>query len=257
MNFSVGKSTLKEIRDYGKYLWQKPSLPSNKFVIFGRGDSGSTLLVNLLESHNKIRCDGEILHDRLLFPRLYIDLCASRYQSDAYGFKLLSYQIRDIQSIYNQEKFLLNLYNSGYKFIYLTRSNLLHHALSNINARMKKFHHRLNEGKLSNNLIKVEIEQVLQMIKNSEKLGKYEQDLLRKIPHISLTYEDDLLHQEFHQKTVDKITELLDLPSLPVKTNLVKLMPLELSKMVENYEELIQAIKVSMHIFWMKIQNIN
>ncbi|MGK7892590.1 MAG: hypothetical protein AB4372_02790, partial [Xenococcus sp. (in: cyanobacteria)] len=118
-------------------------------------------------------------------------------------------------------------------------------ALSNINARIKKFHHRLDEGKLSNKLIKVEIEQVFYWIKHSEKLEKYEHELLREIPHLSLTYEEHLLHQEFHQKTVDKITELLDLPSVPVKTNLVKLMPLELSKMVENYEELVQAMKAS------------
>lgn len=245
MNLSVGKSTLKEIRGYGKYLWQKPSLPSQKFVIFGRGRSGSTLLVNLLDSHNKIHCDGELLHDRLFFPRLYIDLCASRYQSYAYGFKLLSYQIRDIQSISNQEKFLFNLYKSGYKFIYLTRRNLLYHALSNINARMKKFHQRLNEGKLSYQPIKIEIKQVFEWIEKSENMEKYEHELLREIPHLSLTYEEDLLHQEFHQKTVDKITELLALPSLPVKTNLVKLMPLELSKMVENYEELVQGVKNS------------
>ena len=179
MNFSVVNHNLKEIKDYGTYLWKKPSLPSKKFVIFGRGRSGSTLLVNLLDKHNKIYCDNEILHDRVLFPRLYIDLCASRHQSYAYGFKLLSYQIRDIQSIYNQEKFLFNLHKSGYKFIYLTRSNLLYHALSNINARMKKFHHRLNEGELSNQPIKVEIKQVFEWIKHSEKLDKYEHDLLK------------------------------------------------------------------------------
>ena len=141
MNIFIEKQKLKEIRDYGLYLWKKPSLPANKFVIFGRGRSGSTLLVNLLNNHNKIHCDGEIMHDHLLFPRLYIDLSASRYQSRVYGFKLLSYQLKDVQQIYDPEKFLLSLYESGYKFIYLTRRNLLAHALSNINARQKKFHH--------------------------------------------------------------------------------------------------------------------
>ena len=37
MNFSVGHRNLKEIKDYGTYLWKKPSLPSKKFVIFVGG----------------------------------------------------------------------------------------------------------------------------------------------------------------------------------------------------------------------------
>ena len=246
MNFSVGKHTLKEIRGYGKYLWQKPSLPSNKFVIFGRGRSGSTLLVNLLTNQNQIHCDNEILHDRLLFPRIYIDLCASRCQYSVYGFKLLSYQVRDVQPIFKPEKFLLSLYENGYKFIYLTRSNLVDHALSNINAKLKqKFHHRSDEGKLEYKPIKVKIEEVFHRIQFSEELEKYEKKLLKSIPHLSLTYEDNLLHSECHQKTVDQILELFNLPSKPVKTNLVKLMPLELSEMVENYEELTLSIKKS------------
>ncbi len=246
MNLSVVKRHLKEIGNYGLYLWQKPSLPSNKFVIFGRGRSGSTLLVNLLTNQNKVHCDNEILHDRLLFPRTYIDLCSSRYQSRVYGFKLLSYQVRDVQPISDPEKFLLSLYESGYKFIYLTRSNLVDHALSNINAKRKqKFHHRSHEGEFKYKPIKVEIEEVFQRIQYSEELAKYEKNLLQKIPHLSLTYEDNLLYSECHQKTVDQVLELFNLPSKPVKTNLVKLMPLELSKMVENYEELIEAIKKS------------
>ncbi|NEP82501.1 MAG: hypothetical protein F6K39_32760 [Okeania sp. SIO3B3] len=174
-----------------------------------------------------------------------MDLSASRYQSCIYGFKLLSYQLQDVQSISNPEQFLLNMYESGYKFIYLTRRNLLNHALSNINARQKKFHHRVSEGKLEYQQMKVEIDEVFKWIQNSEKRGKYEHDLLRKIPHLSLTYEDNLLNSESHQATVDQILKLLNLASVPVKTNLVKLMPLELSKMVENYEELVQAMKAS------------
>lgn len=258
MSLSAFKRYVKEIGNYGLYLWQKPLLPSNKFVIFGRGRSGSTLLVNLLNSQDKVHCDYEILHDRLLFPRSYIDLCALRCKSRVYGFKLLSYQVRDVQPISDPEKFLFSLYENGYKFIYLTRSNLVAHALSNINASLKqKFHHRSCEGELEYKPILVEIEEVFQRIQYSEELGEYEKKLLKKIPHISITYEENLLDRECHQKTVDKVLELFNLPSNPVKTNLVKLMPLELSKMVENYEELIQAIKKSKYAHFIKDNSLN
>ncbi|MCL2925597.1 MAG: hypothetical protein MGF17_13520 [Trichodesmium sp. MAG_R04] len=227
-------------------------------MIFGRGRSGSTLLVNLLNNQNQVHCDYEILHDRLLFPRSHIDLCALRYQSMVYGFKLLSYQVRDVQPIPDPEKFLFSLNESGYKFIYLTRINLVDHALSNINAKLKqKFHHRSYEGELEYKPIKVEIEEVFQRIQYSEELGKYEKKLLKKIPHISISYEENLLHRECHQKTVNKVLELFNLPSKPVRTNLVKLMPLDLSKMVENYEELIQAIKKSKYAHFIKDNSSN
>lgn len=119
------KKLIKELSNYGGYLWKQSQLPEKKFVIFGRGRSGSTLLVELLDSHPQIHCDNEILHDRVLFPRLYIDSCASRYQSQVYGFKFLSYQIKDVQRISQPKKFLLQLYQSGYKIIYLRRENLL------------------------------------------------------------------------------------------------------------------------------------
>jgi hypothetical protein len=35
-----------------------------------------------------------------------------------YGFKLLQYQIREVQSIKQPEKFLLNLHEVGFKFIF-------------------------------------------------------------------------------------------------------------------------------------------
>lgn len=242
MKLSTIKLYLQQIGNYGPYI----SLPSKKFVIFGRGRSGSTLLVNLLSNQNQVHCDNEILNESILFPRTYIDLCSSHHQSSVYGFKLLSYQLRDVQPIFDPEKFLVSLYEGGYKFIYLTRTNLVNHALSNINARLKqKFHHNSNEGEVEYKPIKVEIEEVFQRIQLTEELGEYEKKLLKNIPHLSLTYEDNLLHSKCHQKTVDLVLELFNLPSTPVKTNLVKLMPLELSKMVENYEELIQAIKKS------------
>ncbi len=242
MKLSAIKLYLQQIGNYGPYI----SLPSKKFVIFGRGRSGSTLLVNLLSNQSQVHCDNEILHDRLLFPRTYVDLCSSRYESFVYGFKLLSYQLRDVQPISNPEKFLLSLHEGGYKFIYLTRRNLVNHALSKINANLKqKYHHRTHEGKFEYKPIKVEVEEVFQRIEYSEELGKYEKNLLNNIPHLSLTYEDNLLRSECHQKTVDQVLELFNLPSTLVKSNLVKLMPLELSQMVENYEELIQAIKKS------------
>ena len=181
------------LREYSPLLLPSDSLPPKRFVIFGKGRSGSTLLVSLINSLDQVHCDNEILHDRVPFPRLYIDACASRSQSLVYGFKLLSYQIKSVQPIKKPHKFFYNLDQSGYKIIYLKRHNLLRHALSNIYARQKQFHYRVGQIKKDTTIkdatIQVSIEDVLQWIANSERLSEYESNLLQDIPHLSISYE--------------------------------------------------------------------
>ena len=232
------------IREYSPLLSPSYSLPPKRFVIFGKGRSGSTLLVSLINSLEQVHCDNEILHDRVPFPRLYIDACAARSRSPVYGFKLLSYQLKGVQPIKKPQEFLLNLHQSGYQIIYLKRQNLLRHALSNIYARQKKFHYRVGQVEQEPN-IQVSIDEVLQWMANSERLSEYESNLLQDIPCLSLTYEDDLLDRLSHQTTIDKISALLNIPSTPVKTNLAKSTPSQLSNLVTNYDELVEAVTAS------------
>ncbi|MDJ0634985.1 MAG: hypothetical protein QNJ34_17480 [Xenococcaceae cyanobacterium MO_188.B29] len=250
-NLVLGKRVIEKfkfgfrlVREYSPLLFPSYSLPPKRFVIFGKGRSGSTLLVGLMNSLDQVHCDNEILHNLVPFPRLYIDACASRSQSLVYGFKLLSYQIKSVQPIKKPQEFLYNLNQSGYKIIYLKRHNLLRHALSNIYARQKQFQYRVGQIK-KDTTIQVSIEDVLQWIANSERLSEYESNLLQDIPHLSLSYEDNLLNNSSHQATIDKICALLNIPSMPAKTNLVKSTPSQLSDLVANYEELEQAIKAS------------
>ncbi|WP_231506153.1 sulfotransferase [Planktothrix serta] len=237
------KNIFSNFKTYGKYLWNRPLLPEKRFVIFGRGRSGSTLLVSLLNTHSQIYCDGEILHDWVSFPRLQINVCASRCQRPVYGFKLLSYQMRDIQPIINSTQFLTNLYQHGYQIIYLRRRNLLTHAFSNINARQQKFHHQSSQGTIQNHKIYVDYQTLINWIEHSEQLEQYEHKIIQNLPCLSLIYEDHLLTPESQQKTADQIFNWLDLPPESVTTNFVKLMPSDLSKRIVNYEELVTKLQ--------------
>lgn len=247
MRLSIGRDTIKQVQQYGRYRWQKPPLPSKRFVVLAEGRSGSTLLVNLLNSSNQIYCDGEILNrPPVLFPHLFIDLQASHCQNKVYGFKLLDYQIEKVQNIKNPEQFLSKLDESGYKFIYLRRCNRLYHALSQINAIKKnKFHHRLDDGKLKYRPIKIDIPELLDTMDVTEATTKRYQGFLNKIPHLSLTYENNLQDSTSHQATADRVFEFIGIPSTLVTVNLLKLMPSQLSDIVENYEELVEAVKVT------------
>jgi 16S rRNA G1207 methylase RsmC len=44
------------------------SLPETRFVLFGRGRSGTTALVSMLDDVPRLQCEGEVLHNYVPFP---------------------------------------------------------------------------------------------------------------------------------------------------------------------------------------------
>ena len=76
----------------------------SKFVLFGGGRNGSTLLVSLLNSHPDIYCDGEILVGKLRSPFKHIKRRMQSSPKSIYGFKLLSYQLKEIQNSIDDKK---------------------------------------------------------------------------------------------------------------------------------------------------------
>ncbi|EAW35918.1 hypothetical protein [Lyngbya sp. PCC 8106] len=174
---------------------------------------------------------------------MYIDVCSSRGQLPVYGFKLLSYQLRDVQPIINAKKFLSDLYLKGYKIIYLTRTNLFYHAISNLNARQNKFHHQANEKKPKFQPIYLDLEDLIHWIEHSQSLAEYEKKILKDLPYLSLTYEEHLQDASCHQKTANLIFDYLEIPATSIQTNLVKIVPRNLQDLVLNYESLTQQLK--------------
>lgn len=232
------------LKEYGKYFLKQPNLPENKFIIFGNGRSGSTLLVSLLNSSSKIYCDGEILNRNYIpFPGLYIKTRSSLFHQSVYGFKLLDYQLKDLQKIKKPESFILNLHKDGWKFIYLTRKNKLNYALSIVNAfHRKSFHHRYKDGSVDKKKIRVDTEEVMYWIRQGQENTLYFSDILNSIPHLKLTYEADLHDPKNHQETANQVFDYLKINTSKVDTNLVKIMPSNPVDRVDNYEELIFAL---------------
>ncbi len=72
---------------------------------------------------------------------------------------------------------------------------------------------------------------------------KRENEILKDIPVLSLSYEDDLSEEEFHQKTIEKICNYIDIPSFKASSRIVKNIPVELYDYIENYNELKEALR--------------
>lgn len=219
-----------------------------RFILFGRGRSGTTALVSLLDAVPALDCEGEILHDYVPFPLIHVLGRSRRSRARGYGCKLLSYQVRDVQTALRDPANLLRELhdNNGFALLYLRRTNLLRHALSNIRARRDQFHRRTSESSRTPAL-QVNPERVVEWIESSEALQRYETRLLEGLPHLSLTYEEHIRDPDAHQGTVDTICDYLGVPSAPVETDYQKIAPRSLKDGVANYEALVRHLRTTGH----------
>ena len=225
---------------------------SKKFVIFGRGRSGSTALVSLLNCLSEVRCDGEIIAQPVLWPQLYIKAKAAKTHKSVYGCKVLSYQLRDTHQIQQGADFLYELNQAGFYILYLRRENLLDHAISNIRARSFGFHKsHLPEG-FQKSKIYVDPIAVVDWIEKSQHLWDYELSLLRDIPHLALTYEKNLASERQHQPTIDTICRYLEIRSRSAVSQYQKVSPQTLQASVENYSELVNHLSATPYYHYLE-----
>lgn len=244
---------VKEIYTYLTYPIRFQKNPDVKFVIFAVGRSGSGLLVNLLRSHPDIYCDDELFRRDLLSPRRYLMYKERFHAESAYGFKLNTYHFR-VQEITTPAKFVRDIYNRGYHIISLERRNLLRQVLSHMYAMHRhKFHHRVDQGNLSYDKFTVELGYLVAELKLFESYRLLKSWILEDLPFLPIVYEDDLLDAEKHQATADKITEFLGLSPKPVRTNLQRTTPREVSDFVDNYGEIISFISNTVYAQYLEM----
>lgn len=214
-----------------------------QFVIFGRGRSGSTLLVDLLNSNPNIYCDGEILNRKLISPLGHIRNCSKMHKARIYGFKLLSYQLRSIQNIPDPEEFLeLLVEDYGYKMIFITRQNLLRQTLSKHYANFRNSWHEKGKS-VSRPLMHVDIPQLLRNLDEGYQLGTFEQKVVSHIDHLPLSYEENLSSPEKQEDTLLKVSEFLGIEPFQGQSHLKKITGSRYSDFIENVEEMVRAIE--------------
>jgi LPS sulfotransferase NodH len=226
-------------------LHRRAACPEPRFVLFGRGRSGTTALIGMLDDVPALACEGEILHDWVPFPMRHVRGRCARSAGPGYGCKILSYQIRDVQTrLARPEAFLRTLHAThGFRVLYLRRTNLLRHALSNIRARREQFHQKKGDGSAERRALQVDPDRVLEWMRSSEALKQYEERLLENIPHLSLTYEEHIRDAAQHQNTVDGVCSFLGIESAPVESSYEKVAPPSLREGVANYDALARRLQ--------------
>lgn len=223
---------------WAQWRMDSEALPEPRFILFGRGRSGTTALLSMLDDVPALQCEGEILHNYVPYPYRHVLGRCVWAGGPGYGCKILSYQVRDVQTALHRPDALIRTLweEEGFQILYLRRTNLLRHALSNIRARREQFHQKRDDAAAEAQALHVDPDAVMKWMRSSETLGTYEERLLDGVPHLSLTYEEHIRDPGDHQQTVDEICAYLGVESAPIESSYRKIAPLSLREGIDNYE---------------------
>ena len=212
--------------------------PRVRFVVFGSGRSGTTLLAELLNCHPEIVCERELLHHPLVAPRAHVDRRCALAAKPVYGFKLLIRHLLEVQSLKEPTGFVRRLHEDGYRILHVQRMNPLRKALSYIVAHRRQIWFAPQGAERAPVALEVRMPDLDRWLARLERWSAAEQEALRGLPHLSIVYEDDLLRSESHQATLDRSCAWLGVPSAACKASLTRIAPDRIRDLVLNYDEL-------------------
>jgi len=229
----------RELQLNTKALLKDQHQPDKKFLILSTGRSGSTLLINFLNSSPNIHCEGELLRSKNIAPKRVIRLSEQACPKQVFGFKLLTYQLLQLQpSISSKKEFLASLIADGYQILYLERKNSLLQALSIIYAMQRNVWHYKSETTVAHSKITLDPKKLAKVIQECEQFKVLESTLLEDLPYLYINYEEDLQPKEKIPSTVQKLEAFLDISLQEPVITLKKVTPKKLSGFLKNYKEI-------------------
>lgn len=246
----LSRTTLSQLHAHSACLLRKPPA-SPRFVIFGQGRSGSTLLVDLLNSHPGILCEEELYHrnrNRFLGAASMYRYADGRSRiathRGAYGFKFKIYQLPE-HGATDVDAFVQRFHDQGWKFIYLWRDNLLRQVLSNFIAFLRGKAHLRQGERIGANLFPFQVDTrlLLDSMDNRANALREEARVLEGLPHCIINYEQDLLPPEARAPAMDRLTGFLGLPTAVPSTGLQRIAPESLRSIIANYDEVAEALQ--------------
>ncbi len=241
-----------------------------KAIILTTQRTGSTFLVECLDSHPEVRCLGEMLAGgHFWVPDL---VYKSRYGTKAYRYlrsgawyptrmmtrffdsgRLLSLDIglrpvMAFKAMYNHIRppWTLNYLrqHTEIRILHLRRHNLLKAYVSNLLIAVKRDkpwqpHATVPVPPVST---QVSSEAALRYMRRSRAQYEAHERIFSKHPRLQLSYETMIDGQSLQADAAREVCAFLGIADRPMRSKLVKMNPERLREMVTNYDELASAI---------------
>jgi LPS sulfotransferase NodH len=242
---------------------------ANRFIILTHGRAGSTYLQHLLSSHPLVACDDEIFNVSNTGENSFYSFSKHQHPTLSYFFlrESISRSSLNLPLAYLFKEYLKKFYSkekekTGFRLIYdqllyyrplvdwvtqehipiihLQRSNPLKAIISLIKARETGVYTATSQSLVNEQKFKINPTQVLNQLNKLLKEKSQCQSLLRDNPMLNLTYEDLF---EDQSPTIQRIMDFLGITDpLFHMPDIVKLNPEKISELLENYEEVKQAL---------------
>lgn len=243
-----------------------PETDPTKAVIITSQRTGSTFLVECLRSHPQVNCHHELLKkgyskkqrgsstfDRLNVrfnpyryffrgawnPAKMMDTFYSREKGPVTAFKAMYSQLIDPRVRYYLRK------HTEIRIIHLRRDNLLKQYVSNVlNKRRLRGERTFSNTKEPVPIIRTRISpaRAMRSMRNNKKLFEHYEMLFSKHRKITLVYETMIEGQSLSETAAAAVCNLLKIDPAPMAGPFVKMNPDKLELIVENYNELVDAL---------------
>lgn len=193
---------------------------AKKFVIIARPRSGTTLIKRLMNQVPGVLCDAEKLSCAVFAPRRFVNNLARREGIEAYGVKILSYQLLEVHRMGARvPAFIQGLVEDGFTLIHLRR-NSFDQSLSLATARATSAYHLPPGHNDAMQEIEIDADRFAVQFHRSEVMLEYEDLLFSHVPHLRLQYEEHLKNPQAHQACIDRICAEIGIASAPVHADL-------------------------------------
>jgi hypothetical protein len=210
------------------------------FVIYAQGRTGSHLLMNLLSSHSQLECAGEVLNRErwpgawslaraaaLRAPWLYLPRLAARAERTSWGCKV---------PIATSRSGLQLLHRLGWRLIHLQRRSVFDRATSWCVAHLSGRFQPVGQEQAPR--LHVPAALFREQLVFRETWDVRAQQVLRGLPHLSLTYETHLADDARWQDTADLVCDHLHIAREPLTASTRKSWSGGYADIIDNYDEL-------------------
>ncbi|NQY15355.1 MAG: hypothetical protein HRT81_16090 [Henriciella sp.] len=243
----------KEMGVYVRAPFQRPRKDQVRLAIFAQGRTGSTLLENLIVSTGLFSGYGEILsadYSELVMPFNYLNGLANATDNNFICHIKIHHLTSDRMRPLDYMQFLKRMKAQGWQFIFLERENLVEHVLSSHVAYHRNAYHNFTD-KAEQFKIDFDPNFFAGVVADRRGYRQIEEEVMKVIDPIRVSYERDLLDNACHQTTTDRILSDLGLPARSCETEhrkVIKQNPVELFNNPDLFLKTVEELGLSKHL---------